>query len=317
MPTIIDANRSYFLLFFSIINLLYLVSSQVLPPDECRKGQLRTAPYTCIDCPDPCESCSTPTNCTKCVNGYIKLTQTETSCVKTCPIGMYADYERGLCGKCSNACSDCFGPTDSSCYTCNSGFVLIGTRCAEGICDKGQYYNESKQRCIRCPYQCDACISPTNCTTCKDGFYRDGAKCDRTCPAGKYPNKNNGGCEPCHDSCEECTDGGNIDCIKCQVGLLMRLDNTCRPPTDPCPDGYYANDELRQCSRCHPLCKTCTGGGIFDCVDCHTSGGWSLTPLDGDFEFSSVSHVLCVDTCLLYTSPSPRDGLLSRMPSSA
>ena len=25
----------------------------------------------------------------------------------------------------------------------------------------------------------------------------------------------------------------------------------------------------------------------------------------------------CVKTCLLYTSPSPRDGLLSRMPSSA
>eukprot|EP00830_Metopus_es_P016561 TRINITY_DN5172_c0_g1_i2.p1 TRINITY_DN5172_c0_g1~~TRINITY_DN5172_c0_g1_i2.p1 ORF type:complete len:198 (+),score=-0.78 TRINITY_DN5172_c0_g1_i2:64-657(+) len=29
------------------------------------------------------------------------------------------------------------------------------------------------------------------------------------------------------------------------------------------------------------------------------------------------SHVLCVDTCLLYTSPSPRDATLSRMPSSA
>ena len=27
--------------------------------------------------------------------------------------------------------------------------------------------------------------------------------------------------------------------------------------------------------------------------------------------------ILHVDTCLLYTSPSPRDGLLSRMPSSA
>ena len=26
---------------------------------------------------------------------------------------------------------------------------------------------------------------------------------------------------------------------------------------------------------------------------------------------------LCIKTCLLYTSPSPRDGLLSRMPSSA
>ena len=28
-------------------------------------------------------------------------------------------------------------------------------------------------------------------------------------------------------------------------------------------------------------------------------------------------HCVYVDTCLLYTSPSPRDGLLSRMPSSA
>eukprot|EP00831_Metopus_contortus_P022840 TRINITY_DN20545_c0_g2_i1.p1 TRINITY_DN20545_c0_g2~~TRINITY_DN20545_c0_g2_i1.p1 ORF type:complete len:117 (+),score=21.59 TRINITY_DN20545_c0_g2_i1:64-414(+) len=28
-------------------------------------------------------------------------------------------------------------------------------------------------------------------------------------------------------------------------------------------------------------------------------------------------HVLCVDTCLLYTSPSPRDLSTSRMPSSA
>eukprot|EP00831_Metopus_contortus_P037215 TRINITY_DN29340_c0_g1_i1.p2 TRINITY_DN29340_c0_g1~~TRINITY_DN29340_c0_g1_i1.p2 ORF type:complete len:179 (+),score=11.57 TRINITY_DN29340_c0_g1_i1:149-685(+) len=31
----------------------------------------------------------------------------------------------------------------------------------------------------------------------------------------------------------------------------------------------------------------------------------------------SIPHVLCVDTCLLYTSPSPRDLSTSRMPSSA
>ena len=30
-----------------------------------------------------------------------------------------------------------------------------------------------------------------------------------------------------------------------------------------------------------------------------------------------VFHVTLAITCLLYTSPSPRDGLLSRMPSSA
>ena len=32
---------------------------------------------------------------------------------------------------------------------------------------------------------------------------------------------------------------------------------------------------------------------------------------------SSVAKVLQDEGCLLYTSPSPRDGLLSRMPSSA
>ena len=31
----------------------------------------------------------------------------------------------------------------------------------------------------------------------------------------------------------------------------------------------------------------------------------------------TLAHLFKYDTCLLYTSPSPRDGLLSRMPSSA
>ena len=35
------------------------------------------------------------------------------------------------------------------------------------------------------------------------------------------------------------------------------------------------------------------------------------------FYFLMLLYRLTVDTCLLYTSPSPRDGLLSRMPSSA
>ena len=42
--------------------------------------------------------------------------------------------------------------------------------------------------------------------------------------------------------------------------------------------------------------------------------GWNVVEfVEGDFARSGV----VVFTCLLYTSPSPRDGLLSRMPSSA
>ena len=36
-----------------------------------------------------------------------------------------------------------------------------------------------------------------------------------------------------------------------------------------------------------------------------------------DLETESLSNVIKEKICLLYTSPSPRDGLLSRMPSSA
>ena len=35
------------------------------------------------------------------------------------------------------------------------------------------------------------------------------------------------------------------------------------------------------------------------------------------FKLTVIAHPICIMICLLYTSPSPRDGLLSRMPSSA
>ena len=38
---------------------------------------------------------------------------------------------------------------------------------------------------------------------------------------------------------------------------------------------------------------------------------------NGKVKKGSVHKAIIVRTCLLYTSPSPRDGLLSRMPSSA
>ena len=46
-----------------------------------------------------------------------------------------------------------------------------------------------------------------------------------------------------------------------------------------------------------------------------TSGTTAGTPAGPEFHPHSLTHNL--PTCLLYTSPSPRDGLLSRMPSSA
>ena len=46
--------------------------------------------------------------------------------------------------------------------------------------------------------------------------------------------------------------------------------------------------------------------------------GWTITGRGGvKLQCYAYRCPRCNNTCLLYTSPSPRDGLLSRMPSSA
>ena len=46
-----------------------------------------------------------------------------------------------------------------------------------------------------------------------------------------------------------------------------------------------------------------------------------VEPAEGEFDYTTHGDVVRITldgkACLLYTSPSPRDGLLSRMPSSA
>ena len=63
---------------------------------------------------------------------------------------------------------------------------------------------------------------------------------------------------------------------------------------------------------------TYNGGNAID----HDSHGYSfatnyLSDLGRDIGYSGENNQVSFYSCLLYTSPSPRDGLLSRMPSSA
>ena len=60
-------------------------------------------------------------------------------------------------------------------------------------------------------------------------------------------------------------------------------------------------------------------GGYFQlAVDSHLDSAAAEATLSGDeFIFDVQTHMVDPKGCLLYTSPSPRDGLLSRMPSSA
>src|SRR5680860_1644310 len=54
--------------------------------------------------------------------------------------------------------------------------------------------------------------------------------------------------------------------------------------------------------------------GVFKPVEANAEGGTKIIVL---IPISKIEQIETLEACLLYTSPSPRDGLLSRMPSSA
>ena len=55
---------------------------------------------------------------------------------------------------------------------------------------------------------------------------------------------------------------------------------------------------------------------IQSCVP-NFKNAWKMVNFDTDAVLLAIRIATYGETCLLYTSPSPRDGLLSRMPSSA
>ena len=101
------------------------------------------------------------------------------------------------------------------------------------------------------------------------------------------------------DLCDNCVEDANTDQSDCDED---DLGDVCDADADN--DGALNEDDTDDCDP-----YVCSDTDQDTCDDC--SGG-SYDPfndgLDSDLEG------IC---CLLYTSPSPRDGLLSRMPSSA
>ena len=76
----------------------------------------------------------------------------------------------------------------------------------------------------------------------------------------------------------------------------------------------FETDVVDRVSTKDQLCRRGTHGGMHSGSHRKAKGCQDSLPTANGFE---VSLVLEVVRCLLYTSPSPRDGLLSRMPSSA
>ena len=84
-------------------------------------------------------------------------------------------------------------------------------------------------------------------------------------------------------------------------------------------DGVLANDDDDE-----HVTNVCLRAELLELPDFATNDFRSNFGADGSFRYEAFGNLppadssgLNIDSCLLYTSPSPRDGLLSRMPSSA
>ena len=94
-----------------------------------------------------------------------------------------------------------------------------------------------------------------------------------------------------------------------QIATVEILNNT-----SGATDGYY--NYLHPASQEQEFTVNTVPDSTSFTIDLGTSG-LVHTYIDGGVITKSNFSKLTVTDCLLYTSPSPRDGLLSRMPSSA
>ena len=175
------------------------------------------------------------------------------------------------------------------------------------------------------------CASGYDCTDCQIGRYSDeeGLLHCKKCQNGKY--QNSLGTTECKN-CPIGKEGGGLEktssgqCVNCQPGKYN--DDAGSHPCKNCATGKYNTQSARPSeSDCHD----CASGkyanlvGTVNCKNCEqgkhqtSTGQASCTPCEIGRYSNSQGLVECknCNPCLLYTSPSPRDATLSRMPSSA
>ena len=93
---------------------------------------------------------------------------------------------------------------------------------------------------------------------------------------------------------------------------MTRCDG-CGHCVDICPsDIMHIDETIRRAKNIEP-------NFCWECYSCVKACPNHAIDVRGYADFAPMGHSVRVrrEDCLLYTSPSPRDGLLSRMPSSA
>ena len=247
----------------------------------------RVSDYTCQPCAGGCLSCfgNALTQCYNCTTDsgatpYF-LVYSSTICTATCPNGQYKNTTSSTCLLCSASCLTCVNSA-TECVTCglsNAGIHLFKylTTCL-AVCPNGFWANSTEYTCDACTAGCLTCTGAglSNCMTCNNAtgspYHKQvGATvCGPTCPAGQFisaatPNF----CQLCASNCVTCSIlADNCTSANCSINFFY-LNNTC---LSTCPNQYYADASLRQCTLCTSGCALCFGAGLSSCTSCMAVG---------------------------------------------
>ena len=92
-----------------------------------------------------------------------------------------------FCKICDYRCLECYGPNNSDCTKCETGYFKLETTC-NIKCPKYYFEDVPTETCIKCHPSCEICdgILKSDCQKCIDiGFY-----------------ELLGDCLPCHNYCK-------------------------------------------------------------------------------------------------------------------
>ncbi|KAL4496452.1 hypothetical protein ABPG72_014682 [Tetrahymena utriculariae] len=236
-----------------------------------------------------CSQCSSSLKCLKCEDNYQLHNNQCFVCVKDEALFKFQNQ----CQKCNkDNCKKCFESTDI-CDECDDGYKLNQQNCEEILCKPNEFLDEQMQVCQPCSERyknCSEC-SKKECKSCLNSLYLDKSsqECVKTCPKGTFEDHNK--CLLCqHKNCQECDKN---KCLSCQNGfylynqecqdncdglLIDKKGNRCykscvyplkkqeKECIEKCKDGFYFNEEFRECQKCKSGCSLCEDKDI--CLSC-------------------------------------------------
>uniref|UniRef100_A0A8P4G504 Proprotein convertase subtilisin/kexin type 6 n=1 Tax=Dicentrarchus labrax TaxID=13489 RepID=A0A8P4G504_DICLA len=230
--------------------------------------------------------------------------------------GPELDEEDEYNGPCHSECGNqaCDGPKADHCLNCvhfSFGSLKSGRTCVSH-CPLGYYEDIVSRRCRRCYKGCERCAarSAGDCLSCRRGFYLNilNSSCTDTCPPGYFADENQRQCLKCLDPCMRCLRYADR-CTACREGYSL-AGMTCVPE---CTNGTFFHLEEMTCSPCHSSCRTCTGPGKEECIQCaedYLQQEWRCvqTCIPGYYsgEAAGVPHKMChrcEENCLSCSGP--------------